>query len=259
MIDAGFYNMDCMDAMKQFPDGFFDLAIVDPPYGINVTGRHKAGAMVGGRERPFGGKHTNTNDRGGHSSKCRGVCTARQMGSCGVGSKFYHAFDDQRPPDEGYFRELERVAQKLIIWGGNYFLNYLGATKCLITWDKDRRGMDQADCEVAWTNLNDNCRIFKFRWNGMLQGDMKHKEERIHPTQKPVKLYEWLLDKYAKDGDKILDTHVGSASSLIACHRGGYQYWGFEVDETYYRMAKERLDREMAQVSIFTYKGDGTA
>ena len=120
----------------------------------------------------------------------------------------------------------------------------------MIVWDKGRRGMDQADCELAWTNLRGQSRIFEFKWNGMLQGDMKNKEERFHPTQKPVRLYEWLLKNYAHEGDRILDTHAGSASSLVAAHRGGYEAWGFEIDPEYYRMAKERLDRERAQVSI---------
>ena len=129
-------------------------------------------------------------------------------------------------------------------------LDNLGAASCVIVWDKKRRGMDQADCEIAWTNIPGQSRIFEYKWNGMLQENMKDKEQRIHPTQKPVMLYSWLLSKYAKPGDKILDTHVGSASSLIACHRAGLEYWGFEIDPVYYRAAKERLDREMAQVNI---------
>lgn len=130
-------------------------------------------------------------------------------------------------------------------------LDYLGAASCMIVWDKKRRGLDQADCEIAWTNLPGQSRIFEYKWNGMLQENMKAKEARIHPTQKPVMLYSWLLSKYAKPGDKILDTHVGSASSLIACHRAGLDFWGFEIDEIYYKAAKERLDKERAQVSIF--------
>ena len=107
--------------------------------------------------------------------------------------------------------------------------------------------MDQADCEIAWTNLPGQSRIFEYKWNGMLQENMKDKEARVHPTQKPVMLYSWILGRFAKPGDKILDTHVGSASSLIACHRAGLDYWGFEIDPVYYKAAKERLDREMAQ------------
>ena len=235
MIDSGFYNMDCMEAMKQFPDKFFDLAIVDPPYGINVAS-HVNGALIGGGGRPFGGKATYS-VWGKHKSISE--------------SKPYHTFADDRPPDEGYFRELARVSKRQIIWGGNFMLDYLGAATCMVVWDKKRRNMDQADCEIAWTNLPGQSRIFEYKWNGMLQENMKDKEQRIHPTQKPVMLYSWLLSKYAKPGDKILDTHVGSASSLIACHRAGLEYWGFEIDPVYYNAAKERLDREQAQVNMF--------
>ena len=167
------------------------------------------------------------------------------------GSKFYHPFDDSRPPDEGYFRELFRVSRHAIIWGGNYFLDNLGAATCLIVWDKKRRGMSQADCEIAWTNLPGGSRIFEWKWNGMLQENMKEKEIRIHPTQKPVALYAWILSRYAKPGARILDTHVGSASSLIACHRACLDAWGFEIDPVYYEKAQERLNAEKNQVNIF--------
>lgn len=230
MLASGFYNLDCMSAMRQFPDNFFDLAIVDPPYGINIAS-HKGGKIVGGgpRRTRFGGKNG------------QGI----RLGPVKYySSKFYHTFDDNAPPDEGYFRELARVSKHRIIWGGNFLNEYLGRASCCIVWDKKRRGMDQADCEIAWTDLPGQSRIFEFRWNGMLQGDMKHKEKRIHPTQKPVRLYEWLLDRYAKPGYKILDTHVGSASSLIACRRAGLEYWGFEIDPVYFKMANERLQNE---------------
>ena len=170
-----------------------------------------------------------------------------------ISPKIYKAFDDSRTPDAAYFEQLRRVAKKVILWGGNYFLDYLGATECLIVWDKRRRGLNFADCEIAWTNLKEPCRIYEFKWNGMLQEDMKNKEYRIHPTQKPVELYKWLLSKFAKEGDLILDTHVGSASSLVACREMGFKYIGFEIDEDYYRMAKERLDAAEAQVNIFDF------
>ena len=129
-------------------------------------------------------------------------------------------------------------------------LDHLGAASCVIVWDKKRRGMDQADCEIAWTNLSGQSRVFEYKWNGMLQENMKNKEQRIHPTQKPVALYSWILDRFAKPGYKILDTHVGSASSLIACHRAGLEFWGFEIDPIYYKEASERLEREMAQIRM---------
>lgn len=167
--------------------------------------------------------------------------------------KTYHSFDDSKIPDEEYFKELERVSKNRIIWGGNYFLKYLDETPCMIFWDKDRRGLNFADGELAWTSFKEPSRYFKFKWNGMLQENMKHKEYRIHPTQKPVALYEWLLHRYAKPGDTILDTHVGSASCLIACHKTQHKFVGFEIDPTYYEMAKKRFDDETAQMSIFDY------
>lgn len=166
-------------------------------------------------------------------------------------AKFYPAFDDSSPPDAEYFRELERVSKRRVIWGGNFFLDHLGAASCLIVWDKGRRGMQQADCEIAWTNLPGQSRVFDFKWNGMLQGDMKHKEQRIHATQKPVVLYRWIFSRYAKPGDKILDTHLGSGSSRIAAYDAGLDFWGYEIDETYFRLEEERFEAHAAQLSLF--------
>ena len=219
-----YYNEDCMQGMKRYPDNFFDLAIVDPPYGVDIGGQINKGTRK--THIAFG--------RGG------GVCDG----------KAYKAFDDTTTPSGDYFKELKRASKHQIIWGGNYFLDYLGATKCLIIWDKGRRGIHYADCEVAWTNIDDACRIYAYLWDGMRQEDMKNKEFRIHPTQKPVALYTWILTNYAKPGDKILDTHVGSASSLIACEEMGFDYVGFELDEDYYKQSKERLDRHNAQISL---------
>lgn len=172
--------------------------------------------------------------------------------------KIYKAFDDSHTPDADYFKELDRVAKYQIIFGGNYFLDNLRATECIIVWDKKRRGLNFADCEIAWTNIKQPCRIFEFKWNGMLQEDMKNKEYRIHPTQKPVKLYEWILRNYAKPGDKILDTHVGSASSLIACKRLNFDFVGFEIDKDYYDMACKRYEQETAQMTLEQLLGGTT-
>jgi site-specific DNA-methyltransferase (adenine-specific) len=232
MLDFGFYNMDCMEGMKQFPDKYFDLAIVDPPYGINVAS-HKGGMVVGDSARPFGGV----------KRKFKSGCVTQ--------SRSYHTFDDSAIPDKKYFDELFRVSKNQIIWGANFMLNYLGNASCMIVWDKARRNLDQADCEIAWTSLSGQSRIFNFKWNGMLQENMKNKEVRIHPTQKPVALYIWLLNNFANKDDVILDTHVGSASSLIACHRTNHKFVGFELDEYYYKMAKERLDAEMCRRKLF--------
>ena len=231
MLESGFYNLDCMAALPEYPDNYFDLAIVDPPYGINITGGGRT-ASIGGA-KPFG------STRGGW---------CQVGGERAIAPKVYKAFDDSTIPDKKYFDELRRVSKKQIIWGGNYFLDYLPAASCMIVWDKGRRGLAFADCEIAWTNIKEQSRVFTFKWNGMLQGDMLHKEERIHPTQKPVRLYTWLLANFADKSDKILDTHVGSASSLIACERLGYDYVGFEIDTDYYNEAVKRLDEERAQL-----------
>ncbi len=209
MLDFGFYNMDCIEGMKQFPDNYFDLAIVDPVYG-DVT---QGGYMFG---------------KGGENAAKR---------------RDYHlGLWNQEKTGGEYFRELLSVSKNQVVWGGNYFCSNLPESQGWIVWDKKHpEGIKFADCELAWTSFNVATRIFRFMWNGMLQEDMKNKEYKIHPTQKPVKLYEWILNKYAEPGDIILDTHVGSASSLIACHNTNHKYVGFEIDETYYNLAKKEV------------------
>lgn len=206
-----------MDGMKEFPDKYFELAIVDPPYGINMDG-----GKIGGD-------------------------------NLGTAQNYIQKNWDASAPQQQYFEELRRVSKNQIIWGANHFISKVPFdSSCWIVWDKDNTG-NFADCELAWTSFKTAVRIFRYRWNGMLQENMKNKEFRIHPTQKPVALYEWLLTKYATKGDKILDTHVGSASSLIACHNLGFDYVGFELDKDYYSMANERLNAVKAQVSIFDF------
>lgn len=207
MIDFGFYNMDCMEGLKQFPDKFFDLAIVDPPYGISIN--HNMGR------------------RKGDSS-----------------SKYKKVTWDNKPPNEDYFAELFRVSKNQIIWGANYYS--MPPTKCFIVWRKPQisEKVSFSMLEYAWTSFNSTSK----EWIGM-----SNEPDRIHPTQKPVALYSWLLNNYAKPGDKILDTHVGSASSLIACYNLGFQYVGFELDPDYFKSASERLEAVKAQTSIFDY------
>ena len=204
-------NMDCMEYMRSLPDNAFDLAIVDPPYGIGESG--------------------------GKDSRNR------------VKSPTYKKknWDDFAPSQE-YFIELQRVSKNQIIWGANHFASHIvnPSSSCWIVWDKLNSG-DFADCELAYTSFKTAVRKFSFAWNGMIQGDMKNKEVRIHPTQKPVKLYEWLLANYAKEGDRILDTHLGSGSSAIAAHYGGFEFVGTELDPDYYEAAKSRFKRETAQ------------
>ena len=190
------YNMDCMEGLKQFPDNFFDLAIVDPPYGIGMDGGN------------------------------------RQY------TKYERKTWDRKIPEKEYFEELERVSQNRIIWGGNYF--GLPPTKGFVIWDKTLHGNTFADCEMAWTSFDKVARIYKC--------NICHIGKRIHPTQKPVALYKWILSNYAKQGDLILDTHVGSASSLIACYDMGFDYIGFEIDEGYYNAAQKRIAENKAQM-----------
>jgi len=208
-----------MDGMRSFPDKHFDLAIVDVPYGIGA----------GDYER--GGK---------------------QNGNARAASTAYTRKDwDRQPPPQEYFAELMRVSRNQIIWGANHFISRIPIdAPCWIVWDKENGNNDYADCELAWTSFDTAVRRFTFKWHGMLQGNMRDKETRIHPTQKPVALYSWLLSRYAKPGDKIIDTHAGSASSLIACHRHGLEFIGFEIDPEYYTAADNRLRAEMAQLSL---------
>jgi site-specific DNA-methyltransferase (adenine-specific) len=227
MLDFGFYNMDCMEGMKQFPDKYFDLAIVDPPYGIGVMSMNytKSGAV-----------------------RTHGYSAAKRR-------DYRKQAEWDTKPNKAYFDELFRVSQHQIVLGGNYFADILPPSKSFIVWDKrcnDAMRNDFADCEYAWADQG-VARMFRFVWNGMIQGNMKNKEERFHPTQKPVALYAWILNNYAKDGYKILDTHVGSASSLVACHNLGFQYVGFELDPEYFSLASDRLESTKAQTSIFDF------
>ena len=220
MLEFGFYNMDCIEGMKQFPDKYFDLAIVDPVYGD---------ATKGGWNRNQVGKRKHRHD-------------------------YYTALWNQEKTGAEYFKELLRVSKNQIIWGGNYFADNLPTSQGWICWDKLRGdGVSFADCELAYTSFNCAARMFRYKWNGFMQQDMKNKEYRIHPTQKPVALYEWLLLNYSNEGDIILDTHTGSASSLIACHHLQHDYVAFEIDPVYYEMAKKRLETELAQKTIFDY------
>lgn len=221
MIDFGFYCMDCMQGMKEFPDKFFDIAIVDPPYGGVTQGGYMRNQMGGGKAR-------NKND--------------------------YHLalWNQDKPPKE-YFDELKRVSKNQIIWGGNYFTTLIGEdTQCWIAWDKERpEEVSFTSVEFAYTSFDRASQIFHYKWNGMLQGNMKEKEHKIHPTQKPVKLYEWLVNKFCKPDDIILDTHVGSGSSLIAFHNTNHKYVGFEIDPTYYALTKKRVDDETSQMTMY--------
>jgi site-specific DNA-methyltransferase (adenine-specific) len=221
-----------MEGMAQFPDGYFDLAIVDPPYGIGEDGKSNHS-----RNKAFG-------------SKSLGDKNSRKQI---IQSKKYVVKNwDKYPPDVSYFIELQRVSKHQIIWGANHFISRIPHdSPCWIVWDKDNSG-DFADCELAYTSFRSAVRKFRWRWNGMLQEKMgDQKEVRIHPTQKPVPLYKWLLSSYGKPRDKILDTHAGSCSSLIACMDMGFDFIGFEIDADYYQAASKRIEAFKSQLKLF--------
>ena len=198
------YNQDCMEAMKQMSDNEFDLAIVDPPYGIGEDG---------GKARTRGSKRVNGDKKG---------------------------WDNERP-SVYYFSELQRVSINQIIWGGNYFSDLLPASRCWLYWQKNMGG-DFSDGELAWTSFDQVLRQYTKRSETF---------NRIHPTQKPVQLYKWLLTNYAKDGDKILDTHLGSGSIAIACWDLKFDLTGYEIDKEYYDNAIQRIERHKRQLSLF--------
>ena len=151
-------------------------------------------------------------------------------------------FDDSAPPTKEYFDELSRVSKNQIIFGGNYFADNLPASPCWIIWDKDNSG-DFADAELAWTSFDSAVRIFKWRWNGLLQEDMAHKEKREHPTQKPLPLMMWCIEKYSKPGMTILDPFMGSGTTCVACKKLDRNYIGIEKEPAYVEIAKKRLEK----------------
>ena len=197
-------RMDCMELMREYPDNHFDLAVVDPPYGIGEDG---------GKCRTRGSKKTN-----------------------GVKKHW-----DSSIPDESYFSELQRVSVNQIVWGGNYFTDHLTSSRCWIYWQKDMGG-DFADGELAWTSFDRVLKQYRKRSESL---------NRIHPTQKPVKLYDWIFVNYAEKGMKILDTHMGSGSIAIAAHYAGMHLTACELDEDYFKAACERIERETAQTTLF--------
>jgi site-specific DNA-methyltransferase (adenine-specific) len=212
-------NEDNMQLMARYEDNYFDLAIVDPPYGSNN--------IVGGY----------TSGKGGGVSKQK---------------KYNNALWKQSAPNIEYFNELKRVSKNQIVWGANHFISKIPFdSPCWIVWDKLNGDNSFADCELAYASFKTAVRKFKFQWQGMLQGDMKNKEIRIHPTQKPVKLYEWLLMNYAEKGNKILDTHLGSGSIALACHNLKFDLTACELDAEYFEASLKRLKEHQQQLTMF--------
>lgn len=208
--DATLLNGDCMEYMRGLPDNAFELAIVDPPYGIG------AGAV------------------------------GFKNGSSKYEKPYYKENDwDIVPPGVDYFNELRRVSVNQIIWGGNYFSDLLPPFRCFVSWDKTIHGNSYADCELAWTSFD---RVARYYRENIAQTNV---EGRIHPTQKSIKLYEWLLTNYAKPGDRILDTHGGSMSSVIACLNLGFEVACLELDADYFATAVARIENAQRQQPMF--------
>ena len=221
-----FVRADCMDVMHEYPDNYFDLAIVDPPY------------FSGPEKRGFYG---------------------RKISPIGV-QRLYGQTSEWEVPGTEYFEELFRVSKNQIVWGVNYFQYNFAPGR--IVWDKVNGRSSFSDCEIAYCSMHDSVRLFRYMWNGMMQGksiaeghvqqgNKRLNEKRIHPTQKPINLYRWLIQKYATEGDKILDTHVGSASSLIAFEEAGLEYVGCEKDGQIFQSALARLEEYKSQIKLF--------
>jgi site-specific DNA-methyltransferase (adenine-specific) len=205
-------NEDNMQLMARYPDNYFDLAIVDPPYGIDLA------------------------------NMCMGIGKTKKSTKAKNRKWKSKDWDSEIPKDE-YFIELKRVSKNQIIWGGNYF--NLGICNKFIIWDKEMpAGLSFSDCEYAWTSFNGANKIFKY-------SAYLNKSEKFHPTQKPPQLYKWLLDKYAKENDKILDTHLGSGSIAIACHDYGFELTACELDTEYYDKAIQRIKNHVSQQKLF--------
>ena len=211
--------IDNMEFMKGIPDKYYELAIVDPPYGIGECGERSS--------RPRFHRWANAK------------------------AKIYIKKDwDKEPPEQSFFDELIRISKNQIIWGANHFISRIPYdSSCWIVWDKDNGNSDFADCELAWTSFNSAVRKFKWLWNGF----QKQKPEyRIHPTQKPVSLYKFILKNYAKPNDKIFDSHVGSGSSRIACYDMGFDFEGCEIDLDYWKAQEERFEQHTMQGDLFS-------
>lgn len=205
------YNMDCLEAMKALPDKSIDLIITDPPYGIKAARYKRANTQYG-----------------------KSLAKCRDYGQSD--------WDDKIPSKE-IFDEMFRVSRNQIVFGGNYFISYLYNSPCWLVWDKNTGNNGYADCELVWTSFKTAVRKFKWTWKGFIQEDMKNKEERVHPTQKPVPLMEWIINNYSKECQTILDPFLGSGSTAIACINTNRNFIGFELDKNYFDIANERIEK----------------
>jgi site-specific DNA-methyltransferase (adenine-specific) len=204
-------NEDNIDLMSRYPDNYFDLAIVDPPYGLGIDGQKKS---INKNSKHNRKEHTKKNW-------------------------------DFEIPTKNYFNELKRVSKNQIVWGGNYFTEYLHSTKAWIFWYKGQNDLTMSDGEMAWTSFNKVTRQIEINRANLIG------QNTFHPTEKPIKLYKWLLSNYANEGDKILDTHLGSGSIAIACHDYGFDLTACELDKEYFDKAMQRINNHTAQIKMF--------
>lgn len=233
------YNMDCMEYMKSIPDKFFDLAVVDPPYGINAPNM-TMGSNLNRKHGGYNNESTAQRIKKGRLNQEAGKLKNRALNTMQCDWDFY-------PPSEDYFRELERVSKNRIIWGGNYF--QLPPTRGILCWDKMQPWENFSQFELAWTSFDCPAAIIHLSNTGGA-----NKEIKIHPTQKPIALYHWVLKKFAKQGDRILDTHLGSGSSRIAACKMGFDFYATEIDKDYFQ-AQEKRFKEECLGEIDTPKG----
>ena len=218
------HNMDCLELMEELPENYFDLAICDPPYGIGA-GKGTEIYLSNNGKQDWKGKKKNDNT-------------------------IYGEWDNSMP-EKRYFDLLKNISRNQVIWGGNYFTDYLRPVSSWVVWDKKNGDSFFADGELAWTSFNNKMRIFQFLSCGFM-GSHKKRDRRIHPTQKPVALYKWILQNYAKPGMKIFDSHVGSGSSRIACYDMGFDFVGCELDSDYWQAQEERFQNHIKQADLFT-------
>lgn len=210
------HNCDCMEFMKEIPDKHFDLIVTDPPYGIKAN-HNRTGFM----------NHTISQNADNKS------------------------WDNERMPVE-WVEQIFRISKKRIIWGYQYYSDLLPATTGMIVWDKKNGASVFSDGEAAFQDIKDSLRFFRYKWIGLFQENMKNPEKRIHPTQKPVALYKWILENYAKPGWKIFDSHVGSGSIRIACHDLGFDFTGCELDVDYWNAQEKRYQEHIKQTELFS-------
>lgn len=208
-------HADCIDILKQLPDKCIDLVLTDPPYGIGEANGKNASRSKLALAKDYGKKDW-----------------------------------DNKIPDKEIFEQIKRISKTQIIFGGNYFIEFLNNSPCWIVWDKNNTG-DFADCELAWTNFKSAVRKYKWTWNGMLQEDMKNKDIRIHPTQKPLKLFEMILRDYSNENDLVLDCFSGSGTTAVACHNLKRNFICIEKDYNYWKASVERLENAKAQLKLF--------